>query len=90
MSFMRKFRYNDYYRIIPMLFCMSVGTSLDWARYMGWPGYLVIIAGGIILTIWNLGTKIDLSDPSTTIFNPVFVPGIIVLCIGILMIQFHK
>lgn len=57
---------------------------------MGWPGYLVMIIGAIILTTWNLGTKIDVSDPATTIFNPFFVIGIILLFLGILMIKFHK
>ncbi|MFA5269334.1 MAG: hypothetical protein WC379_15310 [Methanoregula sp.] len=58
-----------------------------------WLGAILIIIGGIVLTIWNLGTKIDLAILSTTILNPVFITGIIFLLAGIFVLRsklFHR
>ncbi len=52
-----------------------------------WLGVILLIIGGVVLTIWNLGTKIDLSNLSTTILNPFFITGIIFLLAGIFVLR---
>jgi hypothetical protein len=63
---------------------MGVEASKDWL------GVLLVSIGAIIGTIWNLGTRIDVSNPSTTIFNPLFVIGIILMVCGILVIKSNR
>lgn len=50
-------------------------------------GVVCVIIGGIVLTVWNLGTRIDLSDLSATFVNPPFIIGIIFLFAGFFMIK---
>jgi hypothetical protein len=52
-----------------------------------WLGVLLVIIEGIVLTIWNLGTKIDVANLSTTILNPFFINGIIFLLAGIFVLR---
>jgi hypothetical protein len=63
---------------------MGVNASKDWL------GFLLLFIGAIILTIWDLGTKIDLSDLSTTISNPFFVIGPILILFGVLVIKSNR
>jgi len=63
---------------------MGVKASQDWL------GVILIIIGALFGTVWNLGTNIDLSNVSTTILNPFFAIGIILIVSGVFVIQSNR
>jgi hypothetical protein len=52
-----------------------------------WLGVILLIIGAIVMTVWNLGTKIDPANLSTTILNPFFISGILFLLAGIVVVR---
>jgi hypothetical protein len=63
---------------------MGVDPSKDRA------GILLVLIGAVLATIWNLGTKIDISDLTTTILNPLFVAGAVLVISGIWVMMSNR